>query len=120
MSTWKRWPWRYRLGALFALMLLLQGASCPQIAKILPTYAVPGVGDVVPEKFYDRDLDRYYYTVRVKYADDPPRYYDQHHHQGSPEYQAIDSFFKAHPEFYVVDRDVIPGGAARHPPPPVQ
>jgi hypothetical protein len=120
MSTWKRWPWRYRLGALFALMLLLQGASCPQIAELLPTYAVPGVGDVVPEKYYESDIDRYSYKVRVKYADNPPRYVYERFYQGTPEYQAIDTFFRTHPEFYVVDRDVIPGGAAVHPPPPVQ
>lgn len=120
MAAWNRWSWRYRAGVLLALMLLLQGASCPEIAKILPTYAVPGIGDVVPEKYYESDIDRYSYLVRKKYADNPPRYVYERFYQGTPEYQAIETFFRTHPEFYVVDRDVIPGAVAVSPPPPVQ
>lgn len=55
MAAWKRWSWRYRVGALFALALLLQGASCPLDLFQRATFHVPGVGNVIAERFYDAD-----------------------------------------------------------------
>jgi hypothetical protein len=81
MTAWKRWSWRYRVVALFALALLLQGASCPVDIFQRPTFPVPGVGNVITERFIDdtgagyflveqidkngaRGFRRYYYPSR--------------------------------------------------------
>lgn len=65
MSAWKRWSWRYRVGALFALALLLQGASCPVDVFQRPTVAVPGVGNVIPEYFKDGPANGYFLVEQI-------------------------------------------------------
>jgi hypothetical protein len=65
MPVWKRWSWRYRLGALFALMLLLQGASCPLDLFQRPTVAVPGVGNVIFEYFSDDPSNGYFLVEQI-------------------------------------------------------
>lgn len=123
MTTWKRWSWRYRIGALFALTLLLQGASCPQITKILPRYQVPGIGSVVPERSYDANVGKYYYRVEYKHVVNGMTYYTHGwYYEGSWQYQTIDNYFRAHPDLPVLglDRYATPGGASALPPPAVQ
>lgn len=123
MTPWKQWSWRYRIGVLFTLMLLLQGASCPKLTKLLPAYQVPGVGSVVPEKYYSSDLGKHYYLIENKstvngYTSVGYGYY----YEGSWQFQAIDDYFRAHPELPVIslDRFDAPGGASSLPPPAVQ
>jgi hypothetical protein len=123
MTTWKRWTWRYRIGALFALMLLLQGASCPEITNMLPRYQVPGVGSVVPEKYYASNVGKHYYVVeRPQTLNGVTTYVYSYYYEGSPQYQAIDTYFRAHAELPVVgfERFGIPGSAGSLPTPPVQ
>jgi hypothetical protein len=62
---WTRWSWRYRLGALFALMLLLQGASCPLDLFQRATVAVPGVGNVIFEYFRDGPANGYFLVEEI-------------------------------------------------------
>lgn len=123
MMPWKRWSWRYRIGALFALMLLLQGASCPQITNILPRYQVPGIGSVVPEKYYSSDLGKHYYVVEYPQTlNGFTTYTHGYYYEGSAQYQTIDNYFRAHPELSVVsfERFGTPGAASTLPTPPVQ
>ncbi len=123
MMPWKRWSWRYRLGVLFALMLLLQGASCPRITNMLPRYQVPGAGSVVPEKYYAPNLGKHYYVVEhPQTLNDVTTYTYGYYYEGSAEYQTIDNYFRAHPDLPVVsfERFGIPGAAGSLPAPAAQ
>jgi hypothetical protein len=123
MTTWNRWPWRYRLGALFALMLLLQGANCPLHVFQQQTYKVPSdavSGRVIGAWFTDENGKNYFLMEEIDSrtgARGFRRVYIDH-----PAYWPIFLYFGAHPDFGpgMFDRQVIPGGVARHPPPPVQ
>ena len=118
MTTWKRWPWYYRVGALFALALLLQGASCPYVVNFLPRYQVPGVsGNVIPEKYVDGYGRRYYVVEHVQTRDGRDYPYMSYHYYDSAEYQRIDAYFRVHTELQVIgyDRSAIPGGTGALP-----
>ena len=124
MSAWKRWSWRYRVGALFALALLLQGASCPLDLFSRPTFFVPTSSDgdglrVIGELFTDEKGDHYYLveTIGPGGARGFRRVYP-----GSLDYIRISWWWPT-----VVgqnnrppDRSSIPGGSGMMPNPPVQ
>jgi hypothetical protein len=122
MSTWKRWPWRYRLGALFALMLLLQGANCPLHVFQQQTYKVPSdavPGRVIATWFTDENGEQYFLMEEIDSRTGARGFRRVYPDSGA--YWAILIYFRTHPEFAgVFDRQVIPGGVVRHPPPPVQ
>ena len=109
---------------LAALLLLLQGASCPEITNMLPRYQVPGIsGGVVPEKYYASNVGKHYYVVEhPQTLNGITTYVYSYYYEGSPQYQAIDNYFRAHPELPVIslERFDTPGGANSLPPPPVQ
>lgn len=121
MSTWKRWSWRYRIGVLFALMMLLQGASCPLPNNNTPTFMVPGVkGPVLAQRFTD-DRGRRYFMV-VTYEKDGVRGYRYvFQDENATEYAIIDQhfYFVNSPASVVSDRAGLPG-ASGAPPPPAQ
>jgi hypothetical protein len=122
MSTWKRWSWRYRISALFALMMVLQGASCPLPSDNLATFMVPGIkGPVLAQRFTD-DRGRHYFMI-VSYEKDGVRGYRYVFEDSDPgEYLIIDHHFyfvnSSAPAGF--DRAGIPGGAGTPPAVPVQ
>ena len=65
MTAWTRWSRRYRVGALFALALLLQGASCPLDLFQRTTVNVPGVGNVIAERFIDESGNGYFMVEEI-------------------------------------------------------
>lgn len=115
---WKRWSWRYRLGILFALMLLLQGATCP-IAESTPAFTVPGVGPVFADTEYDDATGRFGYVIK-RIVPGTGRY--ERVYPGDPRYAIIQKFFQTHPLLppNQADRAGIPGGIGVLPAPPVQ
>ncbi len=120
MSAWKRWSWRYRVGALFALSLLLQGAYCPLHVLQQQTYTVPGVkGGVIAEYFIDENGDPYFMVEQI---DSTGARGFRRTVLNSPEYMFILMYFWGNRDNFpgMFDRNVIPGGVAAHPPPPVQ
>jgi hypothetical protein len=120
MTTWNRWPWRYRLGALFALMMLLQGASCPLDVFQRQTYTVPSVrGGVIAERFID-DSGRHYFLIEEIDRNGARGF--RRAYIGSPDYQTIMVYFWANRDTFpvVFDRAGVPGGAGSLPVPAVQ
>jgi hypothetical protein len=119
MSTWKRWSWRYRLGALFALALLLQGSYCPLFGQTGynfndPSFTVPGVGEV----FLLKDRNTGEYVLKVI---DPATRRFVRIGPGDPRFPAIDAVFRAmHVPQNPSDRAGLPGGSGTAPLPPVQ
>ena len=119
MTTWKRWPWSYRVGVLFALALLLQGASCPYIDSLLPRYQVPGIGAVIAQRYYNAHTGQHYFKIdRPETLAGKTYYGESYCYEGSEAYQTIDTYFRVHTELQVADfdRSAIPGGAASLPP----
>jgi len=123
MHTWKRWSWRYRVGALFALALLLQGSNCPlggsrTFLATDPTYTVPGVGEVF--RFVDIEEERGASYVIKEIDPSTGRYWRIY--PGDPRYGLIAAYFgnlsrgSSNPP----DRSSLPGGTGTPPPPPVQ
>lgn len=121
MTTWKRWSWPYRVGVLFALLLLLQGASCPLDVFQRQTYTVPGVkGGVIAQWYADENGDPYFLVEEIDSKTGARGF--RRTVFNSPEYMFILMYFWGNRDTFpgVFDRDVIPGGVARHPPAPVQ
>lgn len=122
MTTWKRWSWRYRIGALFALVLLLQGAACPLPPDNTPTYDVRNVGKVVGQRYYDSRKNQYYFLVVVEEKDGAKGYRYVYERDNAAEYWYIDFTLLniyGHPPG-TPDRAGIPGGAGGLPAPAVQ
>ena len=114
----RRWPLRYRLGALAGLALLLQG--CFLIAAPFsadePSYFVPGVGEV----FGRPDITQYPAPYVLKEIDPQTGRYKRIY-AGDPRYGVVARFF-AHlmrPANSPPDRSGIPGGSGTLPPPAV-
>ncbi len=119
MSAWKRWSWRYRVGVLFALALLLQGANCPLHVFQQQTYAVPNApGRVIGTWFTDENGQNYFLMEEIDSRTGARGFRRIYSNHGA--YWTI-FFYFMQPDFaHVLERQVIPGGVARHAPPPVQ
>lgn len=122
MTTWKRWSWRYRLLALGALLLLLQGASCPVDLLSRPTYVVPTTSGnlrVIGEAFTDEQGRSYFLVEDVTPggARGLRRVYP-----GTAEYFFLVTWFEKSriENTGPFDRSGIPGAASTLPAPPVQ
>jgi hypothetical protein len=118
---WKRWSLPYRIGILFALMMLLQGASCLAVSDLIPSFTVPGAGGKVYAEVFRSANGVPYYQVLVR--DDGKTRYFTYVYPGNPQYDAIVNFFRSHPEITVYDFFApasVPGAAGSPPPPPLQ
>jgi len=115
MSTWKRWSWRYRIGVLFALMMLLQGASCPTYLDET-AYSVPGIEGKVIAKRYVTDSGRHYYLIEIPGPNGTQDY--RYAYDDSAAYQVIENYFLGSPNISVngLDRAGLPGGSGAPPP----
>jgi hypothetical protein len=121
MLVWKRWSWRYRIGVLFALLLLLQGATCPLDLFQRTTVAVPEVGNVIVEYFWDGPANGYFLVEQI----------DRNGARGfrrvyypSREYVLIIATFRQRGDYvpgqWWNSPSSIPGAAGTLPAPPVQ
>lgn len=120
MTTWKRWSWRYRVGALFALALLLQGASCPVDVLTRPTYYVPAVNKrVIAEYFIDEHGNPYFLVETI---DSTGARGFRRTVFNSPEYIFILLYFVQFQDDFpgIFDRAGTPGGTGTLPTPAVQ
>lgn len=122
MTAWRRWSWRYRVGALFALALLLQGASCPVDLLSRPTYVVrTNSGDlkVIGEVFTDEKGETYFLVedITPSGARGLRRVYP-----GTLEYYLIVIWFETSRTEGTgpFDRSGFPGASGTLPAPPVQ
>ena len=116
---WKRLSHRYRIGALFALMLMLPGLTGCMFSIPAPRYTVPGVGgEVVGDLQTGSDGRRYYGIETVVNG----RLHQRVVYEGRREYALIDAYFRElrKPGHPANDRSSIPGGAGTPPPPAVQ
>jgi hypothetical protein len=118
MTAWKRWSWRYRVGIVFALMMLLQGATCP-IGDNTPTFSISGVGPVYADSEYDDATGRWGYVIK-RIVPGTGRY--ERVYPGDPRYVIIQTFFGTNPSLppSQTDRSSVPGGAGGLPAPPAQ
>lgn len=123
MTAWKRWSWRYRIGALFALALLLQGANCPLDVFQRTTVNVPGVGNVIAEYFKDGPASGYFLVEQIE--GDGARGFRRVYYP-SPEYFIILGFFQQRGDhvpgqWWLQGQAAgLPGAAGTLPAPPVQ